>query len=71
MDPPVGDLFRLLANCFLLFCSDLALLIFPTLLVDLKRPNYRLAQGPQVGDIQLYNPFPLYDFTLMIEQNLS
>ena len=31
-----GDLFRLLANCFLLFCSDLAVLIFPTVLLISK-----------------------------------
>ena len=39
LDPPVGDLFHLLANCFLLFCSDLAVLIFRTLLVDFQGPN--------------------------------
>ena len=34
--PSGGDLFRLLANCSLLFCSDLSALIFPTLMADLK-----------------------------------
>ncbi len=29
----------LLANCFLLFCNDLAVLIFPTLLADIQRPS--------------------------------
>ena len=41
-----GDLFSLLAaNYFLFFCSDLALFIFPTLLDDIKRPNWKSAQG--------------------------
>ena len=39
LDPPVKDLFRLLENYFLLFYSDLAVIIFPTLLVDFQRPN--------------------------------
>ena len=39
LDPPVEDLFHLLANCFLLYCSDLAVLIFPMLFVDFIRPN--------------------------------
>ena len=33
-----GDPFCLLANCFLLVCSELAVLIFPTLLSDIQRP---------------------------------
>ena len=35
----VGDPFCLLTNFFLLFCSDFAVLIFPTLLTDIQRPN--------------------------------
>ena len=35
----VGDLFRLPANFFPLLYSDLALLIFPTLLNETERPN--------------------------------
>ena len=57
--------FRLLANCFLLFCSDLAVLIFPTPFADIQRHHWKLAEGPRGGDIQLFNPFPLYCFTLM------
>ena len=34
----VGDIFRLLAKCFPLFCSDLAVLIFMTLLADIQKP---------------------------------
>ena len=36
---------RLLANCFLLFCGDLAVLIFLTLLAS-QRPYKKSAQGP-------------------------
>ena len=35
--PSGGDLFRQLANCFLLFCSDLSALIFPTLMADFQK----------------------------------
>ena len=42
--------FRLLANCFLLFCSDLAVLIFLTLLADIH--NLKTALGPHpVGEV--------------------
>ena len=37
LDPSIKDLFRLLANC-----SDFAVLIFPTQLVDFQRPRARL-----------------------------
>ena len=37
LDSPVKDLFRLLANCFMIICSDLAVLIFPTLFVDFQK----------------------------------
>ena len=36
LDTAIGDLVRLLANCVLLFCSDFAVLIFPTLLADIQ-----------------------------------
>ena len=52
----VGDLFRLLVNCSLLLYSDLDVLIFPTLFADIQRPNWKSAQGPRGGDIQLFNP---------------
>ena len=58
--PSDGDLFRLLANFLLLYCSDLAVLIFPTLLADIQRPNWKSAQGPRDGNTQLFNPFTLY-----------
>ena len=47
----VGYLFRLLANFFLLFFSDLAVLILPTLLADVQRPIWKSAQGPSGGNI--------------------
>ena len=62
----VRDLFCLLANCFLLFCSDLAVLIYVTLLADIQRPNCKLAQGRRGGDLLLFNPLLLYCFTLML-----
>ena len=37
---PCGQfLFRLLANCFMLFYIDLSVFIFPTLLTDIQKPN--------------------------------
>ena len=65
LESPLVDLFRLLANCFLLFCSDLAVLIFPRVMVDFQRPNWKSAQDPWGGDIQIFNPFPFYCFTLV------
>ena len=41
------------------FCY-LAVLIFPTLLVNFQRPNWESAQGYWDGEIQFFNPFPLY-----------
>ncbi len=38
-DPPVREFFRLQENCFLLFSSELAVLIIPTLLVDFHGHN--------------------------------
>ena len=37
--PSGEDPFRLLANCFLLFCYDLAVFIFPMLLPDIQTPK--------------------------------
>ena len=37
--PSLGYLFRLLRNSLLLFCRDLAVLIFTMLLADIQRPN--------------------------------
>ena len=51
--PALGYIFRLPANCFLLFCINLAVLIFALLLVDMQIPNWKSAQG---GDVQLFNP---------------
>ena len=42
--------------CFLLFCSDLYVFILPTLLDNIQRPNWKSAQGPWDGDIQLFIP---------------
>ena len=44
--------FRLLANCFPLFCIDLAVLIYPPFLADIQRPNWKSAQGSYPVDIQ-------------------
>ena len=60
MNPPVWDLFRLLENCFLLFCRDLAVLIFSTLLVDFQRINRKSAHGSRGGDIQTPSVVLLY-----------
>ena len=54
--------FCLLANCFVHFCSDFDVLIFPTLLADIQRPNWKLAQGPQPVNIELFNPCPVYSY---------
>ena len=48
---PNNCLFRRLANCVLLFCSDSDLITFPTLLADIKRPILKSAQGPRGVDI--------------------
>ena len=50
---------------FLLFCSDLALLIFPKLLVDFQRPNLIF-----LWNGQLFNPFPLV-FTNLSSKKLA
>ena len=57
LDPCVRDLYRLLAIFFLLFCSDLAVLIFPTILVDFKRTQLKFL-GSRGGNIQLLKPLP-------------
>ena len=49
-------LFSLLANWFLLFCSDLA---------DIQRPNGESAQGPLPVRRVTYSSCPLYSFTLI------
>ena len=54
----VGDLFYLLANCSLLFCSDLAVLIFPLPFADIERPNRMSAQSPRVGTYSYLTPSP-------------
>ena len=43
--PSGGNLFRLIANCFMLFCIDLSVLVFPTLLADVQRPNWKSFQS--------------------------
>ena len=68
--PSGGDLFLLLANCLLLFCMNLAVLIYPTLLADIKRPNSNSAQGPHpVGRVTYM--CPLNCFTLIYNPNLT
>ena len=39
--PKLWGPFSSLANCFLLFCSDLAVFKFLTLLADIQTPNWR------------------------------
>ena len=54
------DLFRLLADCFLLLgCVNIPDTI------GFQRFNWESVQGPGMGNIQLFNPFLLYCFTLM------
>ena len=61
------DPFRLLANCFLFFCRDLAVSIYPTLLADCNRPNRKSGQGLQsVGRVS-YSPC----YTLMVKKLLN
>ena len=52
-------------NCFLLFCSDLAVVIFPTLFADIKRPNKKSTQVPRAVGRVTYCPCPLSSFTLL------
>ena len=43
--------------------SDLALLTFPSLLADIKRPNWKSEQGLRDKDIQLFDPLtPLFSY---------
>ena len=56
------DLFRLLTNCFLLFCSDMAVLIFPTLLVDFQGLNQMSGQGFGKGTYSYLTPSPISCF---------
>ena len=46
-------------NCFLLFCGDLAVLIFQ-ILADIQWPNWKSAQGSHTVNIQLFNPLECY-----------
>ena len=41
-------------NCFLLFCSELAVLIFTMLLDDIPRPNGKTAQVPRGINLMFY-----------------
>ena len=52
-------LFRLLSNYSLLFCSDLAALIFPTLLADIQRSNLKATQSHKPLNVHLnFTPAP-------------
>ena len=46
----------------LLFCIDLAVLIFLTIFADIQRPSWKsvqlYVQGPHPANIQIFNPFP-------------
>ena len=61
-----GDPFRLLANCFMLFCRDSAVFIFPTLLPDFKDLIYtKSGQGHSPEGKVTYISCTLYSFTSM------
>ena len=69
------DPFRPLANCFLFFCRDSAVFIFPTLLADFKDPIQKQTGSPICGDshIQLIhsvffycNLCPVYNRTVIV-----
>ena len=38
-----------------------------TLFADIQRPNYKFAHDPHPVNIQLFNPCPLYSFTIMVK----
>ena len=59
---------RIIANFFLLFCSDLAMLIFPTLLADIQRPNLKRHSVHEVRTFSYLTFFPFYYFTLISAQ---
>ena len=61
LSPFSKDLFRLLANCFLLLRY---VLIFLTLLVDFQILNRESVEGPWTGDTKLFNPLTLYSVLL-------
>ena len=63
--PLLGTFFCQLANCFLPFCSDLAVLILPTLFVILKVTIESRHRVLWVGTYSYLTPSPLYCFTLM------
>ena len=46
-----GDLFRLLANCFLFFCTDLAVFILLALLADILTQLKVSTVSPTVGKV--------------------
>ena len=53
-------LFILLANWFLLYCNNLAVFIFPMLLADIQRPNWKFAQsGPHPEWLKLLIAYAL------------
>ena len=58
---PCRDLLRLLANWFLLFESDLAMLIIPTGFIWYSKTQLKVCTGSS-GWGQLINPFLLYYF---------
>ena len=47
------------------------MLIYPTLLADIQSANRKSTQGPRGGDIQLFNPFSLYCFTVMSQLHVG
>ena len=63
--PSRGDPLYLQPNCFLLFCRDSTILIFPTLLADFNDPIQKTGQVfHPVGKVT-YCSCPLYSFSLL------
>ena len=58
LDPPVKDVFRLLAYCFLLFCSDLALLISRRYSLTFKYPIESQHRDLGKGNYSYLSPSP-------------
>ncbi len=59
MAPVLGTFFCLLVNCFLIFCSDLAVLIFKILLAGIESRH----KVHRVGTYDFLKFIPLYTFS--------
>ena len=59
--------FSLLGNCFMFFCRDLAVFIFPTLLAYFKVPIQNLEKIPHPVGRVTQSSYPVYSFTLILK----